>query len=333
MQNRAAVAAWSPPIGPWPKVTKRGGKQAAGPAVLLSVDRALSWVIRRREHIRKYGLAAALLIFTLGLVWALRAMPHLMSRLSLGHFLLLLVVGAPIGTTLSSIELYAVSRIAGGPMTWRTSFDVTVYGSAANLLPVPGAALARLAAMKAHGVGYGVGSAMIVLSFAIWGGLAFLYSAAGLLMLGKSSLAAAFAVCGLALLALSALGYARFRNWKLVAVLALSRIISFPLEAFRYLLALLTIGVSVSYLQSSIYVVASFIGSAVIFAPTGLGVSEAAASFLSTLVGVSAAAGFMAATVGRVARLTGLAGVAATLFLLGRKPPGEVPSPGYSGSV
>jgi hypothetical protein len=230
-------------------------------------------------------------------------------------FVGLVILGAPVSIVLSAIEMHAVSRIAGGPMSWRTCFEVTVYSSAANMLPLPGGAMAKLAAMKSHGVNYRTGSAMVVLSFAVWGSLAFLYSSTALVLLHKGEIALVFAVCSITLLGLCWVGYSRFRKWRLVGVLALTRLVSFPFESLRYLLAFLTVGASISFLQSAIYVVASFIGSAIVFAPTGLGVTEGAAAVLSTIVGASAASGFIAATVGRIARLVGLSVLAGGLLL------------------
>ena len=112
----------------------------------------------------------------------------------------------------------------------------------------------------------------------------------------------------------------------------MTRLVSFPFESLRYLLALLTIGASVSFLQSAVYVVASFVGSAIVFAPTGIGVTEGAAAMLSTIVGMSAATGFLAATVGRLARLAGLSVFAGALLLSRRRLRAAV-AESYSGSV
>ena len=281
-----------------------------------NADRLFDWITERRDRLRRYGLAIALLVFAVGLIWSIQSVPDLGDRLRFAPLLLLLLIGAPVGTVLNSVEMYAISRIAGGPMTWRTSFELTVYTSAANMLPLPGGALAKLAAMKVHGVGYGRGSAMILLSSAIWGGLAFLYSGGALLWLGHDWLAGLFALTGLALLAVCGFGFARFAKWRLVGIVALMRIISFPLEALRYMLALIAVGASVGFVQSSIFVVASFIGSAVVFAPSGLGIGESAAALLSGLIGISAALGFVAAAIGRVVRLTGLSLIVGALMLV-----------------
>ncbi|WP_129792611.1 lysylphosphatidylglycerol synthase domain-containing protein [Sphingosinicella sp. CPCC 101087] len=289
-------------------------------SIQANADQLFEWIARRRDRLRKWGLALAFLVFASGLAWSLQSIPDLGARVRLAPLLLLLVIGAPIGTLLNSVEMYAISRIAGGPMTWRTSFELTVYTSAANMLPMPGGALAKLAAMKVHGVGYGRGSAMILLSSAVWGGLAFLYSGGALFWLGQERIASVFATLGLALLALGGFGFAHFAKPRLVAVVALMRIISFPLEAFRYMLALTAVGASVGFLQASIFVIASFISSAVVFAPSGLGVGESAAALLSSLIGIGAALGFIAATLGRVVRLFGLSLIVGALLLInGRK--------------
>jgi hypothetical protein len=299
-------------------------------------ERLVGWISQRRDRFRRYGLAVALLVFAGGLIWSLASLPDLDHRISWAPLLLLLVIGAPVGTLLNSVEMYAISRIAGGPMTWRTSFELTVYTSAANMLPLPGGAMAKLAAMKVHGVGYRRGTAMILLSSAIWGGLAFLYSGAALLWLGQATVAAGFALAGAFLLALCVFGFARFAQWRLVGILALMRLISFPIEAFRYMLALIAVGASVGFLQSSIFVVASFIASAIVFAPSGLGVGETVAALLSSLVGIGAAVGFVAAAVGRAVRLTGLSLMAGALMIVnGRKKVAGrplAPAMGHSGS-
>ena len=303
----------------------------------LRVERLFDWITARRDHLRGYGLALALLVFAGGLVWSVNSVPDLGDRIRFAPLLLLLVIGAPVGTLLNSVEMYAISRIAGGPMTWRTSFEITVYTSAANMLPLPGGAIAKLAAMKVHGVGIARGSTMIVLSAAIWGGLAFLYSGGALLWLGHGRVAAAFALAGLGLLLLGGFGFARFGKWRLVGVIALMRIVSFPLEAFRYMLALIAVGASVGFVQSSIFVVASFIASLVVFAPSGLGVGESTAALLSSLIGISAALGFVAAALGRVVRLTGLSLIVGALLLFRRstdapRPRVPVLAAGHSGS-
>jgi hypothetical protein len=104
--------------------------------------------------LRNWGLAGALIIFVAGLVWTIRETPGLEPTISVWQLLLLLMLSAPAGTVLNTLELYALGRIAGGPMPMRTSLELTIYTSAANMLPLPGGVVTKLAGMKAHGSSY-----------------------------------------------------------------------------------------------------------------------------------------------------------------------------------
>lgn len=285
-----------------------------------SADRVVGTLTARRDQWRLYGLAGALLLFGGGLYWAASSIGDIWSRLSIAHLALLLAIGAPVGMILNSIELYAMSRIAGGPIGWRRSLEVTVYTSAANMLPLPGGALAKVAALKAHGAGLGRGSAVLLLTYAVWGGLAFLYSAGALWYLGQTQLAAAFLAPALGFVAVCGAGAARYAAWRLVGVIALARLVSFPIEALRYLLAMAALGTSVAFAQGSVFVVASFIGSAVMLAPSGLGVGETVVALLAPLIKVDPAIGFIGAAVGRAAWMTGLMLTAVALLIVGLRP-------------
>lgn len=295
--------------------------QTSPPAMPSAVaDRLLLWILERRDRWRRYGLVAALAVFIGGLAWATSSIgDDVWSRLRIAPLFLLLVIGAPIGMILNSVELHALSRLAGGPIRWRTSLEVTVYGSAANMLPLPGAVLTKVAAMKAHGVGYGKGSAMILLSYAIWGGLAFCYSAGALWFLGQGQAAALFALLGCALLIGCGAGFAQASAWRLIGIVALMRLISFPLEALRYVLAVAALGATVGFAQASVFIVASFLGSAVMLAPSGLGIGEAAVALLAPLVKIDPALGFMAAAAGRMVWMAGLTLFAGALMALARR--------------
>lgn len=290
-----------------------------------ALDNVWDWVSSRRERIRSYALVAALVVFALGLYWAITRNPELVADLELAPLVLLVVISAPIGTILNAAELWALSRIAGGPMSWRTSFDVTIYTSAANMLPIPGGAMTKIAGFHAHGVGYRVALSMILLSFLLWGGLAFVFSAVALAVLDHGWQAATFLGAGLVLLVASAAGFARFGHWPMVAIAAASRLLNFVVEGLRYWLAFAAMGLTVSFLHCSVFVVVTFVGAAVVFVPAGLGVSEATGALVASLIGLQAASGFLSTAIQRVARLAGL-GAIALGFLLWQRGPGARPA-------
>jgi hypothetical protein len=287
--------------------------------ITILLDQGTDWARQRRERLRNWGLAGALIIFVAGLVWTIRETPGLEPTISVWQLLLLLMLSAPAGTVLNTLELYALGRIAGGPMPMRTSLELTIYTSAANMLPLPGGVVTKLAGMKAHGSSYKAASVALVLSFVIWGGLAFLFSAAALLFLAQAKLAAIFAVLGTAMSLVATVGFARFGQWWAVAMVVATRLASLILETIRYVLALGLVGASISFVQASTFVVGSFAGATVVIAPHGLGVAEAATAFLTNSIGLSAGIGFMAAAVTRIARLAGLAVIAAVILVSGRR--------------
>jgi uncharacterized membrane protein YbhN (UPF0104 family) len=273
---------------------------------------------QKREQVRVYGLVGALVVFGGGLWLALAENLDLVAHLKVAPLIWLVVISAPIGTALNALELWALARISAGPMSMRTSLELTIYTSAANMLPLPGGAVTKLAGFKAHGVGYAVGIWMIVLSFLVWGGLAFLYAAAALAALGEVQLAGLFVIAGIAFLVAGAFGFARFGHWPMVALVAVTRLLNFMADALRYWLALTAMGVTVTFLQCSVFAVVAFLGAAVVFVPSGLGVSEAAGALVATFVGISAASGFISTAVQRIARLIGLAGIAVVFMFFRR---------------
>jgi hypothetical protein len=282
----------------------------------IDVDALVSWGMHRRAQLRAIGISVALAVFIFGLAWSLRAVPSLGLKFRLGPALTLLVIGAPIGTLINSVELYAISRMAGGPMKWPTSIELTIYSTAANMLPVPGGALTRLAGMKAHGVGLRAGSGMLLLSALLWGGLAFAYSAAALIWLGHTLLAASFLAASGFIAATCILALYKIGHWRLAGVIALLRAISFPLEAVRLVLAASALGSSIGFIQASVFSAASFASAAVVIVPTGLGIRETLVALLAPLALLDPAMGFLIASLDRIVWMAGLALTAGTVLLL-----------------
>ena len=62
------------------------------------------------------------------------------------------------------------------------ALEVTIYTSAANMLPIPGGVITRLGGMRARGVGMKQGSWMVLLFAGVWAGAAFLLSGFAILL-------------------------------------------------------------------------------------------------------------------------------------------------------
>jgi hypothetical protein len=270
--------------------------------------------------LRHLALASAVALFLGGLVWALTSTPDLLSRINLAPLPLLVLIGAPVAVVLNAIELHGTCRLSGAPMKWRTAVEVTVYTNAANMLPLPGGMITRIAAMKAHGLDLRTGSSLTVLSFGLWGGTAFLYASAALFWLGPALLGVAFAAVGAAALAGCILAFASKGHWQLLRFILVLKLVALPIMTARTMLAMAAVGASIGVVQAAIFVVAPIVGSAVSIVPAGLGVNETVFALLSPAVHVEPQIGLVSAAIGRVAWMAGLI-ITGLLLLVGFRQP------------
>jgi uncharacterized membrane protein YbhN (UPF0104 family) len=281
----------------------------------LRADRAVQWLALHRERLRSAGLAASVVLFAAGLFLALRSTPGLAERLAAGPLAVLFLVGVPLQQGLNAAEFRLLTRLGGGSVGWPAAFEVAVYTSAANLLPLPGGVITRIAAMRGLGIGVGRGSLVTLIGLGLWGGVAFVFSGAWLLLGGERGAGALFLVVGGALLGPALAGCLRMScDARLMAWLLLLRLGSIALEALRMALAIRALGEAIAFEEASIFAVASFLGTVVSIAPAGLGVREVVVAGLSPFVGIDPAVGFLAATVNRAVGMAGLAVTASVLL-------------------
>ena len=140
-----------------------------------TAERLSGWLCAKRRHLHRLGLAAAAVWFTAGLAWAVWTFPN-STELNLWPLATLLVAGVPAMTALNASEFRIMSRMAGIRVGWSAAFATTLYASAANMLPIPGGASARVLALKSGGATVITGSMITVLFAGVWGGMAFSYS-------------------------------------------------------------------------------------------------------------------------------------------------------------
>jgi len=287
----------------------------------LQADRAVAWLALRRDRLRRAGLVGSLAAFGIGLVLALDSAGPALTGVRPLPLLALLLVCVPVQQVLNAAEFAVMARYGGRRVGWRPALEVSMHTSAANLLPLPGGALTRVAALRGLGLPLGRGTVLVAIGFGVWGGIAFAVSGAWLAgdgaWAGFGLLAAAVVLLGS-----SAVTSLRLNGDLLLFVRLLAvRFATILLEAVRMALALNALGTAIGLDRASIFVIASFLGSLVSMAPAGLGVREAVVAALAPLVGVDPGAGFLAAALNRAAGLVGLAAVAALLLVIQRRRP------------
>jgi len=274
--------------------------------------RWLSPIRRLVSQLRSSRIIAtlAVIVFAGGIAISLRANPDIWSGMRLQAALPYLPLGFA-AILLGGIETRLLANALGGNMGLRQGLRLTVIGSLANLLPIPGAAMVRIAGLRAAGINLGRASGATLGAGLIWIGLACGLAAACLtgVSLSVSLLVAAGATC-IFIAGLAATARAGLDN-RATAGLVLLKLVGVTIEVGRHHFALLALGFSPVWAQSAIVSSSGALGSAAMIAPGGLGIREAIAALLARASALPTEAGFLAAALDRTL-LTAL-----VLFVLG----------------
>jgi uncharacterized membrane protein YbhN (UPF0104 family) len=194
-------------------------------------------------------------------------------------------------------------------------------GSAANLLPIPGAVVVRLANLHKGGVKVGRGINLTAIIGLTWVGSACLLGGIANFV-GHPDFGAGSVALGVSLLVVSLVLLARILepgdrlagSVELIAIEA-----GFvTMQALRLWLVAAALRFDVSFAQSSALVIAAVSAAAIGFLPAGLGAREGIAAVLSPVVGIPAAVGLVITAVDRVVNLVVLSAFAGVVTLLTR---------------
>lgn len=280
-------------------------------------------VLRAREQPRSpWLLLVALALFLTFTIVAFRALPHIDKPLRWELILVAGLVCVPVITALNALEYRVMAHFADHHPPALEIIQVSVMGSAANLLPVPGAVVVRLANLRKAGVRVTRGLNLTAIIGLTWvgaacalGGIAELFSHLGFAL-------AALAI-GAGLLAVSTVMLVRILEpgTRLAGVVELLAIeTGFVLmQALRLFLVASALRFNVSYAQSATLVIAAVSAAAIGFLPAGLGAREAIAAVLSPIVGFPAAVGLVITAVDRVVNLVVLSSFAGVVTLATRR--------------
>lgn len=270
----------------------------------------LRWFSQIRKTVGKLRssrivAAAAVIVFIGGIAISLRANPDIWSRIQLRAALPYLPLGLA-AILLGGIETRLLARALGGTMDLRQSVRLTIVGSLVNLLPVPGAAMVRIAGFRAAGISLGHASGATFGAGLIWIGLA--TGLAGVCLISVS-LPVSLIVAAGALVTFIAGLFVTARaglSGRANAELLLVKLMVIAIEVGRHHFTLLAFGFSPVWAQSALVSSSGALGSAAVIAPGGLGIREGIAALLANASALPSEAGFLAAALDRTL-LTALA--------------------------
>ena len=272
---------------------------------------------RRSPKVDRALLAMALVMFVGGSITAYLALPAFTP-----HRMWPLLVAAAAGFSLLTLAIngaeFAVSAaILGTPLAATEAFRVSVIASAANLFPLPAAALVHTRALHQKGHGYRRSFAITIAVGVSWVSMAFVLT--GLTLLRRESLLggvlASIGAAGWALtLLLLSSGRIRIEALRALRLILLVEVGSVGCTALRLFVVLQILGVRPTLAQAFALALAAVVAGAVSIFPAGLGLREALSAAIALLVGLPASVGLLAAALDRVV-LTAVLAIASGILI------------------
>lgn len=268
----------------------------------------------RAPQYRTVFRIGGLVILGAGAVLSVNALDLRLSELSLGYLLLNFLVLSPLILLVAGVTLQLSARALGLHLSLPAAVGTAAAANVAEMLPLPGGAMVRAAALMQVGAGVRDSATIITLTALLTLSMAVALSAFALAMLGHP--------VGWWLAAGSCVGAAAVTAWLyrsvplglLTAIVAI-RFVTLGVSMCRLAVSFATIGIAAGMAQAALFTVATSLGSAVAIVPAGLGVNEAIAAALATLVATSSAAAFLAVGLNRAVDLTAGAIISALFSL------------------
>jgi uncharacterized membrane protein YbhN (UPF0104 family) len=271
-------------------------------------------LIAPNPRVKQLALWAALLIFVGGLVVSVMEYPDLLSSLNWGPVLLVAAIGVPLTMLFNALEFSVTARLLGRRVPFIRALKITIVGTAANMLPLPGATMVRIAGLKDAGASYGQGILVSMLVILAWLAISLAYSGGWLAVGGQVPLGLVMLCAGLVLLPVVMVwGRKLCRGWVTPAKVVLIRAALVLIDAAQLYFCLAAIGQSPSFVQASALTVTAVLGAGVSIVPAGLGVRETIAAAMGPVIGLAPSGAFLAAA---ASRIIGLAPVACMSIVL-----------------
>jgi hypothetical protein len=278
----------------------------------------------RSERSRKVLLGVAFAAFVAMGVVALRNYPDDVAQTPNWWALVAVgIVGPTLTILLNAAEYRVQGRMVDVGVGLPEALQVTILGTAANMLPLPGSMLVRTQALSGR-AGYRAAIRTTTVAGATW--LFCTAVLAGIALMFLDLVLVGSLVAAVGLVGVAGSGWLTRRtveNWRrpfaaLVAVETATALVG----AGRLLGILLALGLDVTVGQAMALTLSGVIAAATGIFPSGLGIREAVAAGIASAVSLPASVGFVATAADRIAGLVVLA-VASLVVFVTRPPTGS----------
>ncbi|EDL47916.1 hypothetical protein [Erythrobacter sp. SD-21] len=280
---------------------------------ISSFTASLRALAERRRRWRMPLLLAGLVLFVVGCVISIRDLGIAPQDIDGKALAILLALLAPLGLAYAATNMLVTAKAAEVEMNFGQAFRVASFAQLAEVLPLPGGAIVRTAALVKGGATTTHSASHVFANALVW--IACAAIAAGLSLLSLGWVPALLALGGL-VIAIGATGWLAWHAGPALAMLSLVlRILGLLLVAVRLFFAFAALQLAVGFDETLVFAFASIAGSASSIAPAGLGISEAFAAILSQATSTVPAAAFIAVGLNRLISLL-MAALASGIFTL-----------------
>ena len=267
-------------------------------------------------------LVFAVALFVTFTVVAVRALPPIDRPVRWELIFVAGLVCVPVITGLNALEYRVMAHFADHHPPALEILQVSIMGSAANLLPVPGAVVVRLANLRKAGVRVTRGLNLTAIIGITWVGSACVLGGVAQLLshpdFGAVALALGISLMTVSLILLSRILEPGTRLRGAVELVAIEAGFV-TMQALRLFLVAAALRFDVSFAQATALVIAAVSAAAIGFLPAGLGAREGIAAILSPIVGIPAAVGLVITAVDRVINLVVLSVFAGIVTFVTRR--------------
>ena len=276
-----------------------------------------------RERIERsrgliFGIAAT--AFAIGLILSVRENPEIFNSLNFGYISLLVFIGVPATVFISTLEFLISGRILGVKLGLLYSLKVTILGAVANMLPIPGALIVRIGALKKGGASVTDGTIVTLIVTIAWIGTAFVLAGISTLILDRYFYAITFSIiAAISFLLCTVIAHLRYQLDRSLVYLLITRLALVITDTVRIYLCFASLGIDVQLPQAAVFPIAAVMGGIVTIVPAGLGIREGMSAVLGTIVGLDPSASFLAASLNRMAGMVLIIAIAIGLTVRERQ--------------
>jgi len=275
-------------------------------ARFVTSNPAIVWMRGQKALMRALGI----LVLVGGVTWSVNSLDLKPEALTLRPFLLNLLIAAPLNLLVAAYTLQLSAQVLDRDLPNRGAVGAVARANVAELLPLPGGALVRGAALMSVGAGLAESARIVTITAILTLCMTVAFSAMALVMLGRPL---GWIVVGAGLIGavgvLTVIG--RQAGVVLTAKLFAIRLVTIAVGLTTLFLSFQALGAQISLTEVALFVVSTTLGSSVSIVPAGLGVNEAIAAGLAAMVTAPPAAAFLAVALNRAIGLLAGAAIAA----------------------